>query len=756
MTSKWNLTKKNKKETRRKEERTTMKKTLLAALLFCLAVMTVRADLIWYDSFNYADGAIITNSSGLWIRHGGSATPSDSLVKNHKVEISATGGTVSRQDDVHRLFPATYTNAQMVVYASFTVNFTNLPNAAGTYVAHFSDNTTGDFFGRLYALTGTNLCLPNTFRLGIAATGGTANKIFPVDLALNTDYQVVVSYDPLASDPVGLAATLWVNPLSSSDTSLVTSDAVSAALQTKIMQAYCFRQASSFGSCFLTVSNLAVATSYDEAATNVWSTALQAPSIAYQPQGITNFVGNSGTMSLVANGRGLTSLTYQWQHYGTNIVNPDGNTNVLNFAALALTDNGPYTVVVSNATGGLSTTSAAAYVSASNNPIPPAISKQPTNTTVYYGQTATFTVVANGAPPVTYQWLYNGTPIDGATDATLSVLNVNTNNGTTGTYKVDVTNPYGTTHSASAVLSAIGAPVVTIGALRTMVDSTFYLPTNTTALFTTTGIVTSYTNLTTTGNSEFIMQDATGGIAVFVAGNGNILPQAGDSVTVTGPLGQFNSLLELNLSSADPSHVVVTNSSNNPVPAGVVLPFNFTNSVAYGGISNAIRLYESAVVTFTNVYFPAGFTNGTFASGVNYLMTNLNGDTFVFRVDARVFDIIGQPIPQFAWSVSGPMSFFLGATAADRSAGYEFLPTRYADIVTNAPAQATGTIALAAGKPVVSWVAQPYTSYSVLKATNVAGPYVPVASGLMFTGTTGSYTDTNAAPATRFYEIVSP
>jgi Immunoglobulin domain len=730
-----------------------MKKPLIAALLFCLAVISVRADLIWYEPFNYNDGAIITNSSGLWTRHGGTANPSDVLVKNHKVEISATGGaTVTRQDDVHRLFPAAYTNSQIVVYASFTINVTNLPNAAGTYVTHFSDNTTSNFLGRVFLLTGTNLCLPNTFRIGIAAANGTVNQIFPKDLALNTDYQVVASYDPLGL----VAATLWVNPLSSSDTSVVTGDSVSATLQTKILQAYCFRQAGSFGSCFSTVSNLAVATTFDEAATNVWSTTLQAPVIVYQPQGVTNFVGNPGSMSVVASGQGLTSLIYQWQHFGTNIVNPDGNTNVLNFPVLALTDNGPYTVIVSNSTGGLSATSSAAYVSASNNPNPPAISKQPTNTTVYYGQTATFTVVANGAPPLTYQWSYNGSPIDGATDATLSVVNVNTNNGTTGTYKVVVTNPNGPTPSANAVLSAIGAPAVTIGALRNMVDGTFFLPTNTTALFTATGIVTSFTNLTTTGNSEFIMQDATGGIAVFVAGNGNILPQAGDSVTVTGPLGQFNSLLEMNLSSTNPSHIVVTNSHNNTLPVGAVLPFNFTNSAAYGGISNAIRLYESAVVTFTNVYFPAGFTNGTFASGVNYLMTNLNGDTFIFRSDSRVFDIIGQPIPQFAWSVSGPMSFFLSATATDRSAGYEILPTRYVDIVTTAPAQPVGAVTLTSGKPVVTWVTQPYTSYSILRATNVAGPYVPLASGLVFSGTTGQYTDTNAVPATRFYKIASP
>lgn len=745
-----------------------MKKTLLASILLGLAVLATRADLIWYEPFNYADGPIIatgTNADGStnWVRHSGSASPSDSLLSGHKLQVSTSSGTGSsapaRTDDVNRKLATTpgspYTNGPTLLYASFTINFTNLPTANGSYFAHFLVNNT-TFNGRLWALTGnpngtSNVfsALPGTFRLGVSGgTIATPSKIFPVDLALNTDYQVVIAWDPVTL----YAATLWVNPLSASDTSVTSGDTVTTP---QAVTAFAFRQGAGFGG-FLTVSNLAVATTFDEAVTNVWTTAPVAPVVVYQPQNVTNFVGSSATLSVVAAGQGLASLSYQWQKNGADVPNPNGDTNVFTIANLATGDAGSYTVVVSNPTTGLSATSAVAAIVVSTQPVPPQITQEPTNTTVYFGQTAMLSVTASGEPPLSYQWFYNGNPIGGATDATLNVPNVQTNNGTAGTYRCDVTNPFGTTPSSNAVLSAMAPPMVTIGYLRGLVDPVFFLPTNSTALYTVTGIVTSWTNLTTTGNSSFYLQDGTGGIDVFFAG-ADVQPQAGDSVTVTGPLGQFNSLLELNLNANDPSNQVLTNSQNNLLPPGVVLPFSFTNSPAFGGVGNALRLYQGAVVTFTNVFFPAGFAGtNLFASGQNYALTNEAGETFTLRVDSRVGDIIGQPIPPFAWTVRGPMSFYLGNTATNRSGGYQLLPTRYADIVTNAPPPVAGTITLVNGQAVVNWTAQPFMSYSLLRATDVAGPYIPLVSGLTFNTASGQYTDTNPVPATRFYRIISP
>lgn len=739
-----------------------MKKTLLTALLTCLAIFSVRADLIWYEDFNYPDGPIIetsTNVSGTitnWSRHSGSAAPSDAMVRANQLEISTSGVGLARTDDVNRLLATAadspFTNSPILLYASFTINFTNLPSANGAYFAHFFV-TNNVFQGRVWALTGnpngtSNVfsALPGTFRLGVSAASSTApSAILPVDLATNTTYQVVIGWDPISL----YAITLWVNPLSASDPSVISSDVVTPGTAT----AFAFRQATGFGG-FLTVSNLSVATTFEEAATAVWPTTPVAPMIVYQPQSATNFAGSTALLSVVAAGQNLASLNYQWRKNGADFSNPYGNTNVLAFPGAIESDSGSYEVVVSNPFTGLSVTSAAASLWVTNPPVPPTITVHPTNTAVFAGQTATLAVGVTGPGTITYQWNRNGAPVPGGNDPVLQIPNVQNNNDTTGTYTCGVTNEFGGVLSSNAVVSVAVPPVVTIGHLRTLVDPVFFLPTNTTALYTATGVVTTHTNITTAANTSLYMEDETGGINVFFAGNNTVRPLAGDSVTVTGPLGQFNSLLELNLTASDPSHSIVINSSGNLLPPGQVLPLGFTNNAAFGGVGEAIRKYQGAMITFTNVYFVNA--GGTFGSGQNYVITNQAGERFSVRVDSRVFDIIGKPIPAFAWTVTGPMAFFLNTSAADRSAGYQILPTRYADIVTAPPPAVTGIIALSSGNAQITWTAQPHMSYSILRATDVNGLYLPLTSGLTFNTTAGQYTDADPAPATRFYKIVSP
>src|SRR5256885_14133591 len=60
------------------------------------------------------------------------------------------------------------------------------------------------------------------------------------------------------------------------------------------------------------------------------------------------------------------------------------------------------------------------YVSATNPgpPVAPSITTQPASQTVTAGQMATFTVVATGTAPLSYQWRKSGTAISGATAPT--------------------------------------------------------------------------------------------------------------------------------------------------------------------------------------------------------------------------------------------------------------------------------------------------------------------------------------------------
>jgi hypothetical protein len=67
------------------------------------------------------------------------------------------------------------------------------------------------------------------------------------------------------------------------------------------------------------------------------------------------------------------------------------------------------------------------------------ITQQPRNQTVRLGLNASFSVSATSANPVTYQWRFNGTNIDGATNATLVLTNVQLANE--GLYSVLVADP---------------------------------------------------------------------------------------------------------------------------------------------------------------------------------------------------------------------------------------------------------------------------------------------------------------------------
>lgn len=93
---------------------------------------------------------------------------------------------------------------------------------------------------------------------------------------------------------------------------------------------------------------------------------------------------------------------------------------------------------------------------------PPVITTQPANRTVAVGQTATFSVVANGTQPLAYQWQRGGTNISGATGSSYSLVASAADSG--AVFRVVVSNAFGTVTSSNATLtvSSNAAPVATI------------------------------------------------------------------------------------------------------------------------------------------------------------------------------------------------------------------------------------------------------------------------------------------------------
>src|SRR5206468_2601819 len=94
---------------------------------------------------------------------------------------------------------------------------------------------------------------------------------------------------------------------------------------------------------------------------------------------------------------------------------------------------------------------------------PPSISLQPQDQAVFSGQDATFSVLASGTAPLTYQWYYNtNTLVPDATNASLTLAGVQLSNA--GYYSVIVSNDYGSVTSDAAQLAvtvSVGPSIVT-------------------------------------------------------------------------------------------------------------------------------------------------------------------------------------------------------------------------------------------------------------------------------------------------------
>ena len=317
----------------------------------------------------------------------------------------------------------------------------------------------------------------------------------------------------------------------------------------------------------------------------------------------------------------------------------------------------------------------------SSLPAPPAVAVTPASLTAAPGSTVTFKANAAGTLPLGYQWQFNGAnladgaKISGSRSNTLSVANVTPNDA--GDYQVIVTNIYGSVTSAAAALT-VSVPT-NIAYLRTLVDPVNYAPTDTVTLFTVQGIVTTWTNLTVAASTEFFIQDATAGIAVFwsgAAGSSNT-PPAGALVQVTAPLNHFNGLLELAPVFTNSQHNVTILSTGNPLPAPVSVPFDPATQANIP----LMEMLEGRYAVASNVFLNLGSSNFVSLSGGEPI-TNTLGQTFLLFANSHT-DIPGQP------KVAGPVTIYgvLGQfdTNAPFTTGYELTPSRYADIVPQAP-----------------------------------------------------------------------
>jgi hypothetical protein len=337
------------------------------------------------------------------------------------------------------------------------------------------------------------------------------------------------------------------------------------------------------------------------------------PTIVSQPASQSVTIGSDATFTVLARGSG--PFSYQWFFY-SNVV--DGATSYAFTVNNAQTnDSGPYSVIVSNAYGMV--TSAVANLTVSQ--LAPAILSQPQDQIVLAGSNATFSVSATGAAPLGYQWLFNGAPFYGAGyfgtngfgGPNLIIPNAQPANA--GSYSVRVFNAYGAVTSSVATLTVSGF-------VPTIVQD----PGSETA---TNGDTVSF-SVGANGSVPLFYQWLFNGTAIYGATlstltlNNVQTNQAGAySVVVSNWVGQVTSA-SANLTVLQVNHPPVANSQN--VITTLNKPVNIT-------LSGSDR--DNDPLTYIVVTQPA---NGTLAGTAPSLAyqpnTNFSGaDSFTFKVN---------------------------------------------------------------------------------------------------------------------------
>ncbi|MBL9175433.1 MAG: immunoglobulin domain-containing protein [Verrucomicrobiales bacterium] len=169
-----------------------------------------------------------------------------------------------------------------------------------------------------------------------------------------------------------------------------------------------------------------------------------APVILGQPVAASVVAGQPVTFTV--NALSETAATYRWYRDGNLLVGETANQ--LTLASVKASDAGAYSVSVGNAAGRILSTSARLDVL-----IPPKIVEEPQPYTAKAGESALFTVRAQGTEPLSYEWRFNGTPLGAPNLPTLQLVNLAIPNA--GQISVRVTNAVGTATSGSARLRVI-------------------------------------------------------------------------------------------------------------------------------------------------------------------------------------------------------------------------------------------------------------------------------------------------------------
>ncbi|MCX6927825.1 MAG: VWA domain-containing protein [Verrucomicrobia bacterium] len=168
------------------------------------------------------------------------------------------------------------------------------------------------------------------------------------------------------------------------------------------------------------------------------------PMITTLPQ--SQFAPLGGDVTFRVSATGNAPLSYQWFFNQTSLL-ANATSDTLFLTNVQPAQAGSYTVVISNSAGAVTSAPPAVLTVV----IAPQLVSQPLSQTVWEGTNVSFSVMATGTPPFSYQWQFNGAILPGATGPLLLLTNVT--KSLSGNYTAIVGNAAGSVTSSVAVLT---------------------------------------------------------------------------------------------------------------------------------------------------------------------------------------------------------------------------------------------------------------------------------------------------------------
>jgi hypothetical protein len=337
---------------------------------------------------------------------------------------------------------------------------------------------------------------------------------------------------------------------------------------------------------------------------------------------------------------------------------------------------------------------------------PPTVVTHPSGTSVFLGDTVTLTAAFNGATPLTYQWQKNNAAIPGATNTSLTLSAVTSNDS--GLYHLTASNAYGSASTVPALVQVTKRPqTITFNAPTSSAVAGSSIALNASS---TSGLPIAFTLVSGAGTVSGNLLTSLGGTLVVrasQAGDDTFAPAEPVERTfsfVAGGLAPF-------ITSAPQDQTVVAGSSVTFRAAAIGTPapaYQWSkDGVPISGATSTVLTLASATTADAGRYtITATNSSGTSVATANLVVrappqiltapesqSIFAGDSLTLRVTAS-----GVPAPTFQWRRNGAVlpgatnsSFTLATATAANAGNYDVVVTNALGTVTSPAAIVTIT-----------------------------------------------------------------